>query len=148
MMDTGTAPTPITEQFNASSECQVEESPDVAKTFSLRLYDSERTFLEHRAGRRPLSVYIRSELLKDMHKPRKASRKPSVDDKTASLILAELGKSRLASNMNQLAKSANMGTLDVSLDTEKELLEACAAIYAMRDALLIALKIKPQGNDQ
>ena len=45
-------------------------------------------------------------------------------------------------NLNQLAKSANMGTLDVSQNVELQLQEAYLAILAMRDALITALEIK------
>lgn len=38
-----------------------------------------------------------------------------------ALLLSELGQSRLASNINQLAKAANMGTLDITPEIEREI---------------------------
>ena len=43
---------------------------------------------------------------------------------------------------NQLAKHANMGTLEVSPETEKELMAACAEVRAMRADLVAALGLK------
>jgi len=64
---------------------------------------------------------------------------PTFRDKQIAQVLAELRASRLSSNLNQLAKSANMGTLDVSRNVEQELQDACGAVLAMRDALLTAV---------
>ena len=54
-------------------------------------------------------------------------------------MLAELGKSRLASNLNQLAKAANTGSLPVSPETEQALVQACEDVRRMRHALPAAL---------
>jgi len=50
-----------------------------------------------------------------------------VDDQKIALFLSVLGESRLASKLNQLAKSSNMGALDVSMDTERQSQEASMA---------------------
>ena len=64
----------------------------------------------------------------------------SVNDKDALLrVLGQLGQSRLANNLNQLAKQANLGTLPVTPDTEAELSAAAADIAAMRQILVHAL---------
>ena len=46
---------------------------------------------------------------------------------------------RLASNLNQLARAANSGRLDVSLEVEAVLLEACADLREIKARLLKAL---------
>ncbi|MEM6496990.1 MAG: hypothetical protein AAF709_09730, partial [Pseudomonadota bacterium] len=56
-----------------------------------------------------------------------------------SRVLAALGQSRLSSNLNQLAKSANIGTLPVTQETEDDLRQACTDIALMRRELLQAL---------
>jgi hypothetical protein len=112
--------------------------------FSLRLSPEERAYLDRQAGGRPLGAYIRERLLGDQARKRQVRRKPKVDDKRIALVLAELGGSRLSSNLNQLAKAANMGTLDVSRDVEQELREACRAVLAMRDALIAALGLRAE----
>ncbi len=54
-------------------------------------------------------------------------------------LLGALGKSRLASNLNQIAKAANIGALPVTEELEAELHTACAEIGEMRDTLMTAL---------
>ena len=60
--------------------------------------------------------------------------------------MGELGKSRLASNLNQIAKAANIGALPVSPELEDELSEACGAIQDMRDLLVKALGLKSKSR--
>ena len=69
-------------------------------------------------------------------------KKPSVDDAALAKALSALGRSRLAANMNQLAKATNMGRLTLKPDAEQELSQACADIAAMRSALLKALGLR------
>lgn len=114
--------------------------------FSLRLNADERAFLEAQAGGRPLGAYIRERLLGERAEKRRYQRRPRIDDQQAALLLAELGHSRLSSNLNQLAKHANTGSLDVSEDIEQELHDAYLAILAMRDALMTALGLKVGGG--
>ena len=53
-------------------------------------------------------------------------------------LLGELGKSRLANNLNQLARAANSGSLPVTPDTDKALRDACADIHQLRRTLMQA----------
>ena len=115
--------------------------------FSIRLSEEERAYLLQQAGNKPLGAYIRERLLGDKADKRRTFRKPKVDDKQIAQVLAALGASRLSSNLNQLAKSANMGTLDVSRNVEQELQDACGAVLAMRDALLTALGLKVDTDE-
>ena len=117
-----------------------------AAPFSLRLTFEERAYLEEKAGNRPLGAYIRERLLGDRSGKRRRSRKPKLDDQKIALVLADLGRSRLASNLNQLAKAANMGTLDVSSEVERELQTACQAVATMRDILIASLGLKVEGG--
>lgn len=110
--------------------------------FSLRLSRDERAYLEEQAGGRPLGAYIRAQLLGPRAAKRRAQRRPKVGNKQVAQVLAELGRSHLSSNLNQLARSVHTGTLDVSRDVEQELQDACAAVLAMREALFIALGLK------
>jgi hypothetical protein len=57
-------------------------------------------------------------------------------------VLAMLGQSRLSSNVNQLAKSANSGSLPVTPETEAALLAAAAEIQDMRRLLIKALNLE------
>ncbi len=114
----------------------------IATPFSLRLTFDERAALEQSAGTRPLGAYIRSKLFGGKEAPRRKrtrTRKPLKDEKALGELLGKLGESRLASNINQLAKAANSGSLPVTPDTEKALQDACDDVRAMRILLMQAL---------
>ncbi|MEJ7926700.1 hypothetical protein WG908_08030 [Sphingobium sp. AN641] len=53
--------------------------------------------------------------------------------------MALLGQSRLSSNVNQLAKAANSGSLPVTPETESDLRHACRDIAEIRRMLMRAL---------
>ncbi|WP_445190644.1 plasmid mobilization relaxosome protein MobC [Sphingobium sp. HWE2-09] len=52
-----------------------------------------------------------------------------------------LGQSRLANNVNQLARSANSGSLPFTPETEQALSSAADDIAAMRKMLIKALNL-------
>ncbi len=110
--------------------------------FSLRLSAAEKSHLENLAGNKPLGAYIRQRLLGEKVEKRRYLRKPQIENVQFAALLASLGQSRLSANLNQLAKHANTGTLDVSEQLEQELKDACEAVFAMRNALFTALNIK------
>lgn len=110
--------------------------------FSLRLSVEERAWLDEQAGSRPLGAYIREKLLKDRTEKRRTARKPQLHEAQYAALLAALGESRLSSNLNQLAKHANIGTLDISEDVEQQLQDAYQVILEMRKALFMALNLK------
>ena len=56
-------------------------------------------------------------------------------------LLAMLGQSRLANNVNQLAKAANTGSLPVTPETEEALLTAVQEVTRMRQLLIEALDL-------
>ncbi len=114
----------------------------ITTPFSLRLTFEERAALEQSPGSQPLGAYIRSKLFGGKEKPRRKrtrTKKPLKDEKALGELLGKLGKSRLASNINQLAKAANSGSLPVTPDTEKALQNACDDVRAMRILLMQAL---------
>jgi len=118
--------------------------------FSIRFTDEERAQLNRDAGALSLAAYMRLKLFADCENPpklRKLTRKvtqPSAELAVLGHMLGALGKSRLASNLNQIAKAANMGALPVTPELEAELSEACAAILDMRQRLISAMGIKAQ----
>lgn len=118
--------------------------------FPVRLSPNERTYLEGKAGGLALGTYIRQELLADYDgkqtQSRKRLHKPDINQQKVSALLAGLGQSRIPNNLNQLAKAANFGTLETSEDVEKQLLDACAAVEAMREALFVALGLRCGGD--
>ena len=110
--------------------------------FSLRLTIDERKRLDEMAGSQPLGSYIRNCLFAEKVEKRRTVKKPAPDSAMLALLLSELGQSRLASNINQLAKAANMGTLDITPEIEREIEQACSEIQAMRALLITALGVK------
>jgi hypothetical protein len=107
--------------------------------FSLRLSFEERARLETLAEGQPLGTYIRERLR--IAPPKR--RRGSVHDRNALVrLLGLLGQSRIASNLNQLAKAANSGSLPVTPETEAALQEAAADVRAMRRLLLEALGLE------
>lgn len=94
--------------------------------FSIRLTETEKLRLKTLAGSKPVGAYIRERLLAEDISPRKTRRAVVQDADKLAALLALLAQSHLAQNLNQLAKHANMGTLNVTLDVVQELLAALA----------------------
>ena len=110
--------------------------------FSLRLTFEERAKLERDAAGMALGAYIRSRLLDpETVAPRKRGKFPVKDHQALAQLLGLLGQSRLANNVNQLAKAANTGSLPVTPETEEALMSATADINHMRQLLIQALDI-------
>lgn len=108
--------------------------------FSLRLTADERAALEARAGTMPLGSYIKSLIFADNTPSyRKRKKSPVKDEKALADVLACLGSSRIANNLNQLAKAANLGNLYFDEETKRELIGACDDVRYMRALLLSAL---------
>ena len=111
--------------------------------FSLRLTFEERARLEELAGNEPLGAYIKRKVFngKGAGSRRARSRKRRLikDEKKLAQVLAMLGQSRIANNLNQLAKAANIGTLPMMPDTERDIRRACADVALMRRELMRAL---------
>ncbi|SEP93299.1 hypothetical protein [Nitrosomonas ureae] len=114
--------------------------------FSLRLTIDERKRLDEMAGNQPLGSFIRNRLFNEHVEKRRTIKKPASDSAMLALLLSELGQSRLASNINQLAKAANMGILDITPEIEREIEQACSEIQAMRALLITALGVVPRDD--
>lgn len=110
--------------------------------FSLRLTFEERARLLDLAGGAPLGAYIRERLLTDVVSARRARKSPVRDGEALAKVLACLGQSRLSSNLNQLAKAVNTGSLPVTPETEQSLVAACEEVRQMRQALIAALGLQ------
>ena len=114
-----------------------------APPFSLRFSAEDRARLERDAAGMSLAAYIRWRLFDPASPPpRRRNKAPVKDHQALSTLLAQLGQSRLSSNLNQLARAAHSGSLPVSPDVEAELRDAVAEITAMRVLLIDALGLK------
>jgi hypothetical protein len=112
--------------------------------FSLRLTFEQRARLEQEAAGSSLSAYIHERLFGAEAPParRKRGKSPVKDQQAIAELLAKLGQSRLSSNLNQLARLANLGALPVTPDTETAIIEAADDIAAMRKLLIEALGLE------
>ena len=106
---------------------------------------------ERAAGNMPLAAYIKSLLFaEDAPKYRKRRRTSYVDEKLLAELLACLGATRIANNLNQLAKAANSGSLYFDQDTKTDIKRACDDVHAMRIMLMRALNmpvVEPDPNE-
>ena len=131
----------LTKTFNKSG------AKPAPPPFSLRLTFEERAMLEKAAGGMPLGAYIRAQLLENQQSyHRRAQRRPVKDHQALGHVIGELGKARIANNLNQLAKAVHTGSLPVTPDTEKAILEACAGVENMRGMLMMALDFLPKES--
>lgn len=117
------------------------------KPFSLRLTADERARLTAEAGGEPLASYMRAKLLTGSNARPRRSGLPVDDARSLGQALALLGRSRLSSNLNQLAHLANIGALPVTPELESELAAALADIREIRRLLISALGLKPEASE-
>jgi hypothetical protein len=128
--------TQIRHKFNNTSK-------STTTPFSLRLSLEERQRLEKYATGMSLGEYIRQRLFDESFPKRHTRGKhPVKDHKILSQLLGEIGRTRLASNMNQIARAINNDNLELTPETQTALLEACADIYEMRHMLMTGLGLK------
>jgi hypothetical protein len=93
----------------------------------------------------PLGKLIRSKLFDGNTVPPRTKRRVTVkDEKTLSILLGILGRSRIAHNINQLAGAVNLGSLPVNIETQKKLDDACRAIFWIRQQLILSLGLKQE----
>jgi len=116
--------------------------------FCLRFTEDERKTLELAAGDRPFGAYIRWLIFGDeIPENRTRGKKPVKDQKELAKLLAMFGQSRISSNINQLAKAANSGSLPVNQDVLKALNEANSSVHWIRKTLIKALGLQGKDND-
>jgi len=114
-----------------------EKSPRI----TLRLTAEENAQLRSLAAGVTLSAYVREALFGKEANLRKSRQrhKPVADGQALAKVLAMLGETRMANNLNQLAHRANMGELRMSADTLAKIEEAYAEIQSMRATLIKAI---------
>lgn len=115
--------------------------------FSLRLTFEERAKIESHAGNMPIGAYIKSVLLtEDAPKYRTRKKGPVSDQVALAIVLAKLGESRFASNLNQLARAANIGSFVFDEDSKRLIDDACVHITEIRALLLSAFGMDEAEN--
>lgn len=125
-----------------------EPSRKKSPRITLRLTDEEHARLASLAAGTSVSAYVRDCLFGEAVAPRKRQvRVPVKDQEALAQVLGALGQSHIASNLNQLARHANCGTLVMDKEIENEIRMACARIAWIRVKLIEALGLKP-GDDR
>ena len=113
---------------------------------TIRLTEEEKSLLEKAADGMTLSAYIRARIFYGELKPIHTRRvQPIRDQKTLAQLLGILGQSRMANNLNQLAKAVNTGSLPLTPDVEQDIKKACSNISEMRVMLIKALGLRDGG---
>lgn len=111
-----------------------------SKPFTVRLSDSERSDLEHRAGELPLGAYVKCVLFGDGDKQEhRGSRAPTQDRAAMASLLARMGASRTAEWLAMLAHAAESDSLAVDEETTGKLHQACHDVLVIRLLLMQAL---------
>lgn len=136
----------LTKAFRAAAgtsrplpKCRTTTAP-----ISLRMSFEEKARLERDAAGLSLSSYIRWRLFDPENTPPKSRGKfPVKDHQAITQLLGQLGQSRLANNLNQLARSANTGSLLMDEAVERMIVEARDEVADMRRLLLEALRLDP-----
>ncbi|MBN9345385.1 MAG: hypothetical protein J0I48_04150 [Devosia sp.] len=117
---------PLSEDFGIAARGSPSPTPRKRQPpFGLRLTVEERERLEREAAGLPLGAYIKSRVLGTPVLGRaRRSGLPVADREAHAQAVALLGRSRLASNLNQLARAVHIGVLPTTPETEAELLRA------------------------
>ena len=130
-------------EFNRNSKDQL--SPP----FSIRLNWQQREELEKLTKGGSWGTYIKEAIFSDMKKPPANSRViKEMDHKILGKLLGALGKSRISNNINQLARAANSGSLQVNEETVKALHDACRAIQWMKITLIEGMGLKAHAANE
>jgi len=112
-----------------------------------RVTEEERKRLKSLAEGMPVSAYIRQCVFgKDAARRKRRSHTPARDQEALAKILAMLGASRIANNLNQLAYHANTGSLLLDEHTLGQINEAYDHVCTMREALIRTLGLIEDGN--
>lgn len=121
------------------------------RPISIRFSEEEWAALDRAAGDMPVGSFVRRKALDGLEVSRKTpdrrrarQRIPRSDETAISNMLGAFGRSRMSSNLNQLAHAANLGTLAVDPEVAQALTDACADVRAMRIDLIRALGLKAE----
>lgn len=138
----------LTPELRGAAQQDALQQKKAPAPFSIRFTFEERAKLEEAAAGMPLGAFIRQKLFDGELTPRRVrGHKPIKDHAELARVLGALGQSRLSSNLNQIAKAANLGALPVTPELEAELNEACQSIRSMRSELMRALGFASPGGE-
>lgn len=112
---------------------------------SVRLTQAERDSLLVRAGGQTLSAFVKQCLFDTGSAPQRSGGMMLANRVLLAHLLATLGASQLAPNLDRLAKEADDGDLFADEDTIRRIHEACDDVRLMHNALMRGLGKKEKA---
>jgi hypothetical protein len=112
---------------------------------SVRLTPAERDALLLRAGGSTLSAHVKAVLFEGPQPTQRTSGVTVANRTLLAHLLATLGASRLAPNLERLAHEAFVGNLFADEETIRRLAEACDDVRLMHNALMRGLGMKEKS---
>lgn len=118
---------------------------------SIRITEEEKSALQAMAGTMAMAQYIRNCLFENKAAVRPKHyhvkpRSPSIDSTELARLLSMFGQSELTTAMLALSLAATQGNIDVTPEIEEKIECACDDIHTIKLALILALGVKPQGD--
>jgi Mrp family chromosome partitioning ATPase len=114
---------------------------------SVPLSPEQKRELVRRAGVKPISNYAREVLFaandNTPPKPRRIRRDKDRETLAAG-VLAQLGKSEVASSLREIARGVRLGVIVLTPETETALREAAETVNAAAQAALRILGVRPR----
>lgn len=124
----------------AEPEPLQENESQPSPRITLRLTVEENEQLRDLAAGMTISAYVRDCVFGDYAAKRKRKSYAPIQNHVAlAQMLAMLGESRFANNLNQLAHQANIGNLEVDEDALSQLEETYRHVIDMRETLIRTL---------
>lgn len=144
------------DDFNASSKGELQSSDLLRKKkpktvpISIRVTEEEKAALQAMVGTMALASFIRKRALGDAaeERPKRYKAKPykpSLNAKELAQLLGMFGQSELATAILSLSLAATQGNLDVTEEVEEKIECAFDDIQTIKQALILALNVKPQS---
>lgn len=139
-MSVASRPNSVADKFNDATTGTTDHKRKRPAPLSLRLNSEERAALEAAANGMSLSRYVKGRIFDAGGKPKSSGRAQPVRDHVAlAQVLGMLGAMEVAGSFRELAAAAKSGALPVTPETEEELLNACAAVLAIKAEVMRAL---------
>jgi len=135
---------------HSAGECKSAKQAPRSVPLTIRVTHEEKTRLIKDAGATAVSAYVRQKLFdedtdKCPARYTKKPRAPSIDAMEIARLLGTFGQSELATSILALSMLAQSGELNVDEYISNQLERACDDISEMKNALIIALGVKPQS---
>lgn len=111
------------------------------------LSPEQKSELARRAGARPISAYAREMLFPANDNappiPRRIRRDKGREVLSAA-VLAQLGKSEVASSLREIARGVQLGIIVLTPETDAALREAAASVHSAAQAALRIMGVRPR----